>query len=206
MENILDLYALPYNPFEPVICTDEKSKQLLGSKRPAQLAKEHRLKRIDYEYKRNGTRNIFLAIEPKGGFRRTEIRLHRKATDFAYFIKELSELERYKNVRKIHLVLDNLNTHFAKSFYTTFSKTEAEQILSRIQFHYTPKHASWLDMAEIEIGIMDRQCIGGRIADEDALKRNITVWEKRRNRQHAKINWKFTTQEAREKFKYAQQD
>jgi len=202
MENILNLYEKPYNPKEPVICTDEKSKQLIADTRKTKAVKAERVRRRDYEYQRNGTRNIFMAVEPKAGFRKTKITKCRKKPDFAKFIKELTRLKRYQKADKIHLVLDNLNTHFGKSFYETFSQTEAQTVLDKIEFHYTPKHASWLNMAEIEISIMDKQCTKGRIASAELLTQNISAWQKNRNRRKAKINWKFTTQDARRKFQY----
>lgn len=202
MEHILDLYAKPYNPEEPIVCVDEKSKQLLADTRKSKPAKSGKPKRMDYEYKRNGTRNIFMAVEPLAGFRKAKVTKCRKRSDFAQFIKELSRLNRFQKIKKLHIVLDNLNTHFEKSFYKTFSETEADNILKGIEFHYTPKHASWLNMAEIEIGIMDRQCLGKRIADKKSLIKNISLWQKERNKQKAKINWKFTKQEARRVFRY----
>jgi len=202
MEDVLDLYEKPYNPNKPVICFDEKSKQLIESARKSKPTKAGSPKRTDYEYERNGTRNIFMAVEPKAGFRKTKVTKHRKCPDFAKFIKELLTFNGYQNAKKIHIVLDNLNTHFEKSFYKTFPETEAKRISDRIEFHYTPKHASWLNMAEIEIGIMDRQCIGKRIPDKKSLVKNISAWRKDRNKQQIKINWKFTKQEARKAFKY----
>jgi hypothetical protein len=202
MEHILDLYAKPYNPLEPIVCVDEKSKQLIENTRKSKPMKAGKPKRTDYEYQRNGTQNIFMAVEPKAGFRKAKVTKYRKCPDFAQFIKELTNLNRYRKISKLHIVLDNLNTHFEKSFYKTFSKMEADNILKEIEFHYTPKHASWLDMAEIEIGIMDRQCLGKRIPDKKSLVKNISVWQRDRNKQQAKINWKFTKQEARKVFKY----
>lgn len=202
MEEVLDLYEKPYDILEPMICVDEKSKQLIKDTRISKPAKIGKTKKVDYEYERNGTKNIFMAVEPKAGMRKTKVTQCRKRSDFAKFIKELISLKRYRDAKKIHIVLDNLNTHFEKSFYKTFSKMEAERILDRIKFHYTPKHASWLNMAEIEIGIMDRQCIGKRIACEKSLVKNISVWQKIRNRQKTKINWKFTKQDARKVFRY----
>jgi len=202
MEDILDLYAKPYDPKEPVLCFDEKSKQLIKDTREAQTAKEGRLKHSDYEYERNGTRNIFVAVEPKGGHRAVRVTAHRKRPDFAKEMKRIVNLPRYKTAKKIHVVLDNLNTHFEKSFLETFGKEGAKRIMSRIKFHYTPKHASWLNMAEIEIGIFSRQSIKGRIPTEEKLKEHARIWQKGRNRQRAMIKWAFTTKDARVKFKY----
>lgn len=202
MEHILELYAKPYNPWEPVLCFDEKSKQLLKDTRLAQNTKEGKPRRHDYEYERNGTRNIFVTVEPKGRHREVAVTNHRKKSDFAKEIKRIIELPRYENARKIHIVLDNLNTHFEKSLLETFSGEETKRMIDRIVFHYTPKHASWLNMAEIEIGILDRQCTRGRIPTEEKLVESISAWKDERNKQKATINWRFTVRDARSKFKY----
>lgn len=202
MEDVLNLYEKPYDSNEPVLCFDEKSKQLIMDTRPVQAAKEGKPKRKDYEYKRNGTRNIFVTIEPKGGHREVAVTKRRTKSDFAEEIRRIVDLPKYAETSKIHFVLDNLNTHFEKSLIETFGKEEAERVLSRIQFHHTPKHASWLNMAEIEIGILDRQCIRGRIPTETKMKTKIAAWSAARNEEGAKINWKFTVKEARVKFKY----
>ena len=139
------------------------------------------------------------------GHEEIKVTAHRTRPDFAKEIQRIVDLPRYRDAEKIHLVLDNLNTHFEQSFTKTFTQEEAERILSKIQFHYTPKHASWLNMAEIEIGILDRQCIRGRMPTEEKLVRNITAWNNERNKQHATITWKFTVQDARVKFKYSDQ-
>lgn len=192
MEDILTLYAKPYDPKKPVLCCDEKSKQLLKETRPTQNTKAGKARRSDYEYTRNGTRNLFVTIEPKGGHREVRVTKRRTKKDFAREIKRVINLPMYREAEKIHVVLDNLNTHFAPSFLETFGKREAKNILKRIQFHYTPKHASWLDMAEIEIGILNRQCIRGRIPTEKALKRKVRVWSRERNKQKKTIEWSFT--------------
>ena len=149
MEHLLDVYALPYNPQEPVICIDEKSKQLIADTRTTLPMTAHAQRRHDYEYKRNGTRNIFCAVEPKGGRRTITVTNRRTKRDFAQFVKKLIE-RNYAEAEVIHIVCDNLNTHNARSFQETFGKEETQRLLERIRFHYTPKHASWLDMAEIE--------------------------------------------------------
>lgn len=202
MEHILNLYAKPYNPQEPVLCFDEKSKQLLKDTRSVKNTKEGKPRRHDYEYERNGTRNIFVTVEPKGMHREVAVTNHRKKSDFAKEIKRIIELPRYENAMKIHIVLDNLNTHFEKSLLETFSGEETKRMIDRIVFHYTPKHASWLNMAEIEIGILDRQCTRGRIPTEEKLVESISVWKDERNKQKATINWRFTVGDARSKFKY----
>ena len=201
MENLLELYQRPLNVKEPVVCMDEKSKQLIADTRPITNCSPGKPLRRDHEYQRNGTRNIFLAVEPKGGRRYTKITSHRKKPDFARFIKELIT-DVYPQAKQLHLVCDNLNTHFEKSFQEAFPEMEAKKLLKRIEFHYTPKHASWLNMAEIELSILDRQCIRGRIPTESLLKAKMAVWQKQRNDLQAVINWKFTVGDARTKFKY----
>ncbi len=195
MHDLLDLYAEPYDPKRPVLCFDEKNKQLLGQPKKPLRGK---VTREDYNYKRNGTRNIFMAVEPKGGRRCTEVTKQRKKSDFACFIKRLGD-ERYPDADIIRLVMDNLNTHDTSSFYETFPRKEAKRILNRLEFHYTPKHASWLNMAEIEIGVMDRQCLKGRIPNETVLKRQIALWQRRRNYDRVGIRWTFTKEKADQK-------
>ncbi len=201
MLNIVELYERPYDPKNPVICFDEKSKQLLGASRQPIRARPGRIKRVDYEYKRNGTANIFVAVEPKGKFRSVKVTKRRTKSDFAKEIKRIAKLSRYKNIKKIHIVLDNLNTHFEKSFYKTFSKTEAEIILNKIRFHYTPKHASWLNMAEIEINILSGQCLNRQMPALREMRKNIAAWTKHRNKMKAGISWRFTKEQAKIKFK-----
>jgi len=195
MYDLLGLYAKPYDAAEPVVCLDEKSKQLLQQTHrpipatPGEIAKE------DYEYKRAGTRNLFMAVEPKGGHREVEVTRRRTKPDFVAFVQFLA-LEVYAQARKIHLVLDNLNTHFRASFEETMGLEAAAGFLSRLEFHYTPKHASWLNMAEIEIGILERQCTGRRIGDEAHLCSEVSAWQQRRNQAECQIEWKFTRQDA----------
>ncbi len=198
MYRLLDLYEEEYNPKYPVICIDEKSKQLIEEKRNPIPLKPGSPAKYDYEYKRNGTRNIFVAVEPKGGRRIITVTKTRKKHDFANFVRDVVENE-YEQARGIRIVLDNLNTHFEKSFYETFSKKEARKILSRITFCYTPKHGSWLNMAEIEINVMDRECLGEKIGNEKLLKQQLRVWKKERNKLKKKIIWKFTRQDADKK-------
>lgn len=202
MEEVLALYAKPYDPKEPVVCFDEKSKQLIGDTRAAGKTAAGKPRRRDYEYERHGTRNIFVTVEPKAGYRNVAVTAHRKKPDFANEVKRIVELPRYEKAETIHLVLDNLNTHFEKSLRETFEKTEAERLLSKIKFHHTPCHASWLNMAEIEIGILSRQSIRGRIPTENTLISNIAAWQAERNDANAKIEWRFTVDDARGKFKY----
>lgn len=201
MEDVLNLYEKPYDPLQPVLCFDEKSKQLLEDIQAPLPAKPNHLRKNDYTYKRNGVRNIFLAVEPKGGYRQVRETASRTRQDFAHEIDRLLKLPRYRFTKTIHLVCDNLNTHNEKSFTETFGEKKAGRIFSRIRFHYTPKHASWLDMAEIELSILERQCLKKRIPTQEVLSREIALWQQRRNRAHATIHWKFTTQDARKAFK-----
>lgn len=202
MEDILALYALPYNPAEPVLCFDEKSKQLLKNTRKTKPCVPGKPRRADYEYERNGTQHIFMTVEPKGGYRDTQATARRTRSDFAGELRRIIDHPRYKDATIIHIVLDNLNTHFEKSFYQTFAEEEANCILSRIQFHYTPKHASWLNMAEIELSVMERQCTKKCIPNAGALKRELDAWQSYRNNAGATIDWRFTVADARKIFKY----
>lgn len=201
MYRVLDLYAIPYNPKNPTICLDEKSKQLISDTREPIAMKPGKPEKVDYEYKRNGTRNIFAAVEPLAGRHIIKVTKRRTRQDFALFIKELV-MEEYKTADKINIVCDNLNTHFEKSFYETFSKKEANKILKRINFYYTPKHASWLNMAEIEINMLEIECIGRRIASEGILKEEIEAWQEKANNEKRKINWSFTKRDAYKKLSH----
>jgi len=196
--DVLGLYARPYDAAEPVICVDEKSKQLLEQTRCPLPAVAGQLAKEDYEYKRAGTRNLFVAVEPKAGHREVEVTCRRTKPDFVAFVQFLA-LEVYARARKIHLVLDNLNTHFRASFEEVMGLETARVFLSRLEFHYTPKHASWLNMAEIEIGILDRQCTGRRIGPERLLRSEVLAWQQRRNQGQCRIEWKFTRQDADQK-------
>jgi len=195
MYALLELYAEPYDPSEPVVCLDEKSKQLLKQTRSPIAAAAGQIAKEDYEYQRAGTRNLFVAVEPKAGHRQVEVTCRRTPSDFVSFVQFLA-VEVYAQARKIHLVLDNLNTHFRASFEAVMGLEAATAFLSRLEFHYTPKHASWLNMAEIEIGILDRQCLGGRVADETRLRSEVLAWKQRRNHERCRIDWKFTRQDA----------
>jgi hypothetical protein len=198
MYDLLGLYAKPYDAAEPVVCLDEKSKQLLEQTRRPIPAVAGQVAKEDYEYKRAGTRNLFLAVEPKAGHRQVEVTGRRTKPDFVAFVQYLAG-EVYAHARKIHLVLDNLNTHFRASFEEVMGMEVAAVFLSRLEFHYTPKHASWLNMAEIEIGIMDRQCTGRRLGTEQRLCAEVLAWEQRRNREQRRIEWTFTQQDADQK-------
>jgi hypothetical protein len=198
MYDVLDLYEEPYDPKRPLVNLDEKPKQLLGEKRMSIPMTPGSPERYDYEYVRNGTANIFMAVEFRAGKRVTRVTERRTMNDFARFVKMLVD-EEYPDVEVIRLVTDNLNTHKDTAFYETFGKDEAERILSKIEFHYTPKHASWLNAAEIEINVMDIECTGRRIGDKEALAREVAAWTNRRNNQKKKINWKFTRDKADKK-------
>ncbi len=196
--DILELYERPYNPKIPVICFDEKSKQLLIHKRNPIPVKPGMPERYDSEYIRNGTVNLFVAVEPKAGKRHVLTRRHRTGKDFAIFIAWLVGL--YRKAVKIIIILDNLNTHAVKWIFETFSKKKTEEILEKVEFHYTPVHGSWLNMAEIEISVLETECLNRRIPDRKTIQKEVTAWKKRRNDKKAKIEWQFTREKAREKF------
>ena len=205
MYDILDLYEEDYDPKRPIVCLDEKPKQLLRDKRKSIPMKHGCLERYDYEYIRNGTANIFVAVEFKAGKRVTQVTESRTRIDFAEFMKILIN-EKYSNVEFIRLITDNLNIHNEKSFYEAFSEEEAKKILEKIEFHYTPKHASWLNAAEIEINVMDIECTDRRIGDIETLTHEVGAWEKKRNELEKRIEWKFSRKIADEKMSkyYAQ--
>lgn len=178
---------------------DEKSKELHAEVRSPQPGKPGQTARQDYEYKRNGTRNMFLFVEPQAGFRHVLVTRQRTKLEFAYAIRYLVDVL-YPDVEWVELVLDNLNIHHEDSLIEIFGKVEADRILSRVRFHHTPPHASWLDMAEIEIGVLETQCLDRRIPDEFTLYREVVLWEAQRNKQRAKIHWSFTRQKAEKLF------
>ena len=200
MEDVLDLYVEPRDPERPVVCFDETSTQLLADVREPLPAKPGRPRREDYEYQRAGTRNLFLSCEPRAGWRHVAITKQRTMQDFAHQMRWLVD-EAYPDVPVIRLVLDNLNTHRTASLYETFPPAEARRIAKRLEFHHTPKHGSWLNMAEIEFSVLARACLKGRNPDEDALQRNISAYEARRNTAGTTINWRFTAQDARAKMR-----
>ena len=198
MEDVLDLYAEPYDPARPVVCFDETSTQLLADARPPIPAKPGRPRREDYEYVRGGTRNLFLTCEPLAGWRHVEITERRTKLDFAHQMRWLV-VEAYPEAEVIRVVLDNLNTHRKAPLYEAFPAAEARRIARKLEFHYTPKHGSWLNMAEIEFSVISRRCLGQRHPDEDSLCRGVHALEQERNEAQAIINWQFTTQDARTK-------
>lgn len=198
MEDILDVYELPYNPEIPVVCMDEKPYQLLGEARDSWAMRPGDDKKIDSEYVRNGTCSIFAFVEPLAGKHHVSVREHRTAIDWATEIKYLVDVM-YPDKEKIILVMDNLNTHKASSLYKAFPPEEARRIIKKLEIHYTPKHGSWLDIAEIELNVMTRQCLSRRIESIELLHKELSAWESERNNSYAKVNWQFTTKDARTK-------
>jgi hypothetical protein len=195
MYHLLQLYARPLSKTEPVICIDEKSLQLLAQTRQPLAMRACSPAKQDYEYKRQGTANLFVAVEPLAGQRIVSVTQHRGKVDFVAFVQELLSGV-YAKARCVHLVLDNLNTHFRKCFDDVLGLDAASKLLRRVQFHYTPKHASWLNMAQIEIGILSRQCLDRRIASRQLLQSEIDAWQHARNELGKTIEWKFTRQDA----------
>lgn len=200
MEDVLDLYAEPYDPLRPQVNFDETSKQLIKETRSPLPARPGQAPRFDYEYERQGTRNLFLFIEPQTGFRHVQVTERRTMQDFAQQMKWLVD-EAYPEAELIRVVLDNLNTHRAASLYEAFAPEEARRLVKKLEFHYTPKHGSWLNLAEIELSVLQRQCLDRRIADEATLSHEIAVWEQARNEKQATIDWRFSVTDAREKLK-----
>ena len=198
MEDVLDLYSEEYDSERPVVCFDETSKQLIGHTRVPIPASSGRLERYDYSYKRNGTRNLFVFCEPKGGWRHLEVTERRTSVDFAEQMRWLVD-EAYPDVGTIRLVLDNLNTRKLGSLYEAYEPSEARRIAKRLELRYTPKHGSWLNMAEIELSVFSRRCLRGRIGDEETLRHHIGVLETERNEAGSTIDWLFRSQDARVK-------
>ena len=198
MEDVLDLYAEPYDPQRPVVCFDETSTQLLADVRAPLPAQPGRPRREDYEYRRAGVRNIFLACEPLAGWRQVAITERRTMADFAHQMRWLVDVA-YPHAPVVRVVLDNLNTHRMASRYETFPAAEARRIVKRLEFHHTPKHASWLNMEKIEFSIMTRAGLRTRHGDDVALAHAIAAYETQRNAAQATINWRFSTQDARTK-------
>ena len=199
MEDVLDLYEEPYDPKKPTVCFDELPYQLVAEKRVPISAKPGRAERYDYEYERRGTTNLLAFFEPRGRFRHLEVSTRRTKQDFALFMRRLVD-EHYPDARKVRVVLDNLNTHTPAALYESFEPAEARRIVSKLEFHYTPEHASWLNQVEIEFSVLSRECLGGRrIPDEERLGREVGAWERERNERGATVNWRFTSEDAREK-------
>lgn len=200
MEDVLDLYGLPYDERRPVICIDESPKQLLADTREPLPPESGKTARQDHEYKRNGMQEVFVCCEPKAGLRRLEVKAQRTTKDFARFMRRVAD-EFYPDAECIVVVLDNLNTHKAGAFYETFEPDLARCLAKRFEFHYTPKHGSWLNMAEIELSVLSKICLERRIADASRLKKEIAAYERKRNHARATIDWRFTTSDARQKMR-----
>jgi hypothetical protein len=199
MENVLDVYKRPYDSSHPVVCMDESPKQLIGETRIPIPVKPGKPARHDYEYRRNGTCNIFIACEPLAGKRMVKVTGARTRKDWACFIEEIAN--HYQSVEKITLVMDNLNTHGPGSLYETFPPEKARRLWERFEFVYTPKHGSWLNVAEIELSVLAGQCLNKRIDNIQDVRREVEAWQNSRNNKNPKINWQFTTQDARIKLK-----
>lgn len=200
MEDVLEVYHRPHDPDYPVVCLDETSKQLIRETRVPIPAKPGRPARRDYEYERNGTANLFMVFAPLEGWRHVEITDRRTAIDYAHVLKDLSD-KLAPDAKKIILVQDNLNTHKPASLYEAFPAAEARRLVERFEWHFTPKHGSWLDMAETELSVLTVQCLDRRIPDKQKLIDEVAAWQASRNQSHAKTNWQFTTADARIKLK-----
>jgi hypothetical protein len=200
MEEVIEVYHRPHDPDRPVVCLDETSKQLIIETRTPIPAKPGQPRRVDYEYKRNGTVNLFMMFAPLEGWRDVTVTDRRAAVDYARMLKQLSDTH-FPQASKIVLVQDNLSTHQPASLYAAFPAIEARRLVERFEWHYTPKHGSWLDMAETELSVLSRQCLSRRIPDKDTLTKEVAAWQNLRNASHAKADWQFTTADARIKLK-----
>ena len=200
MEDVLDVYERPYDPDRPVICMDEASKQLVGEVRDPLPTIPGHVAKADAEYVRNGTANLFIACEPLDGYRQVKVTDRRTRTDFAYFIRDLLD-GRYKYASKVVLVMDNLNTHSTASLYEAFEPTEAKRLADKLEIHHTPKHGSWLNIAECELSVLGRQCLDRRIPDQATLTAEVAAWEWDRNESAYGVDWQFRTADARIKLK-----
>jgi len=200
MEDVLDVYQRPRDPMRPLVCIDESTKQLIKETREPRPTEPGRPARVDYEYERNGTANMFMMFAPLEGWRHVKITDRHTAVDYARALKDLSDIH-FADAEQIVLVQDNLNTHKPASLYEAFPPAEARRLVERFQWHYTPRHGSWLDMAESELGVLATQCLDRRIPDKQTLTNEIAAWETDRNSNHAKADWQFTTNDARIKLK-----
>jgi len=200
MEDVLDLYELPYDPRHPLVCFDETSKQLIEETRRPLPARPGQAERYDYEYRRKGTRNLFMFFEPLASYRHVQVTQRRTSQDFAHCMHWLVH-HAYPDAHRLRLVLDNLSTHTAAALYETFEPAEANRILKRLEFHYTPTHGSWLNMAEIEFSVFSRECLARRIPDEETLQQAVKSLEMERNNQHRTVDWRFTSEDARIKLR-----
>ena len=199
MEDVLDVYHRDYGDDEVLVCVDETSRQQVKETRTPRPAAPGAPAAYDHEYERNGTSNLFMVFAPLEGRRRVEVTERRTKVDWAHLVRDLVDVD-YPDKRVV-LVMDNLNTHTPASLYEAFEPAEARRIAGRLEIHYTPKHGSWLNMAEIEIGAMVRQCLDRRIPDRDAMRREVSAWQERRNRESVRVDWRFTTADARVKLK-----
>jgi DDE superfamily endonuclease len=196
MEEVLDVYERPYNPRFPQVCLDETSKQLVGAVREPMPPLPGTPAREDYEYERHGVANLFLVSEPLRGWRHVTVTDQRTAVDFAHVLRDLVDV-RFPAAERIVLVLDNLNTHTPAALYAAFPPEEAHRVNARLEWHHTPKHGSWLNMAEVEFSVLARQCLDRRMADKSVLKGEVALWQARRNRAGTGVRWRFTTADAR---------
>jgi len=201
MEDVLDVYQRPYDPKRPVVCLDEASKELHDTPRGSLPLEPGQPLREDYEYERHGVANLFMAIEPLRGWRKVRVTEQRTRRDFAEQLRLLSD-EDYPQAERIVLVVDNLNTHGPGSLYEAFEPEEAHRLAARFEWHYTPEHGSWLNIAECELSVLARQCLNRRLPDRDTLVREIAAWEERRNKACSKVIWQFTTADARIKLRH----
>jgi hypothetical protein len=200
MEDVLDVYCLEYDPRWPQVCMDEQSRQLIKETRTPLAAAPGKPQREDYEYERNGTANLFMFVEPLTGWRQVTVTERRTAVEWAHQIRDLVDVH-YPQAERIRLVMDNLNTHKVASLYEAFAPAEARRIAQHLEIHHTPKHGSWLNMAEIELSALTQQCLDRRIPDIDTLRRETTVWATERNARQKGVDWRFTTPDARIKLK-----
>jgi transposase len=201
MEDILTLYKQEYDDLYPVVCMDESSKQHLIETRKPLPMEPGKPERYDTEYERNGTSNLFIFFEPLRGWRRIEVTARRTSKDWAYQIQQLVDKD-FPKAKKVKLVMDNLNTHVGASLYKAFEPKEARRLLDKLEFHYTPKHGSWLNMAEIEFSLLSRQCMRDRMSDREYLRQEVSAWVKNRNAVKSDMQWRFTTDDARIKLKH----
>jgi hypothetical protein len=200
MEDVLSVYTRPFDPKRPLICLDEKPLQLLGEVASPLPVAPGQPRKEDYEYQRNGTTNLFMLFDPLSGWRSVKVTDRRTKQDWAKLIRELVDVH-YPQADQIVLMMDNLNTHSPASLYETFPPEEAHRLAQKLEIHFTPKHGSWLNMAEIELSLLSKQCLDRRLPDQDTLRREVKAWEERRNASHTKTIWRFTTADARVKLK-----
>ncbi len=201
MEDVLDVYHRPYDARFPQLCMDEGSKQLLSDKREGTAMQPGTPERVDNEYERHGTMSVFVAVEPLAGKRVIQVSKRRTKKDWAYFLRELIDVQ-YPEAEKIVLVMDNLNTHSPASFYEAFEPEEARRLTEKLEIHYTPKHGSWLNMAEIELSVLARQCLAGRIPTLEQAQHQVATWQEQRDQMQATIDWRFSSADARIKLKH----